>query len=144
MPIANKEWFPERMQTVVDALRTDVEIVQLGGVADPPLEGVADLRGRTTIREAAAMMQSARVFIGLVGFLMHLARAVGTPSVILFGGREHPEQSGYPENRNLFTTLHCSPCWLWNQCPYERECMRRITADEVIAAAREMMAARST
>jgi hypothetical protein len=137
MPIANKEWFVDRMQAVVDDLGRGSEIVQLGAATDPPLANVRDLRGRTTIREAAAVLAGSHLFIGMVGFLMHLARAVGTRSVIVYGGREHPSQSGYGVNTNLFTELPCSPCWYWNRCPYDRECMRRITAADVIAAARE-------
>lgn len=139
MPIATKEWFADRMQAVVDDLGRDWEIVQLGAATDPPLDHVRDLRGMTTIREAAAILAGSRLYIGLVGFLMHLARAVGTRSVIVYGGREHPSQSGYRANTNLFTTLPCSPCWYWNHCPHDRECMRRITAGDVIAAARSML-----
>jgi glycosyl transferase family 9 (putative heptosyltransferase) len=131
MPIRNKEWFPDRMQAVVRAL-DGVEVLQLGSTSDPALEGVVDLRGRTSVREAAAILAGARAFVGMVGFLMHLARAVSTPSVVVFGGREHPSQSGYAVNRNLFTELPCSPCWLWNTCPYDRTCLDRIGADDVI------------
>jgi len=139
MPIRNKEWFPDRMQVVADALGVDAEVVQLGTASDPAMRGVLDLRGRTSVREAAGILAGASLFVGMVGFLMHLARSVGTPAVVIFGGREHPEQSGYPRNRNLFTTLPCSPCWLWNQCPYDRECLRRIEAAEVIDAARRLL-----
>jgi hypothetical protein len=138
-PNLNKEWFPERMQQVVNALGADAEIVQIGSAGDPPLGRVTDLRGRTSGRESAGVLAAAWGFIGLIGFPMHLARAVGTPSVIVFGGREHPSEDGYPGNRNLFTEMHCSPCWFVNHCPYDRECMRRIGAEEVIAAARELL-----
>jgi hypothetical protein len=138
-PNLNKEWFPERMQEVVDAFAADAEVVQIGAAGDPRLDRAIDLRGRTTVRESAAQLAAAWGFVGLIGFPMHLARAVGTPSVIVFGGREHPTEAGYPGNRNLFTEMPCSPCWFVNHCPYDRECMRRITADEVIAAAREFL-----
>lgn len=134
MPIANKEWPPGRMQDVVARLRGRIEVVHLGSTTDPPLEGVRDLRGKTTLREAAAVLSRASVLIGMVGYLMHAARAVGTPSVVVFGGREHPAQSGYSGNENLFTAMECSPCWLWNRCPYDRECLSRITPEDVIAA----------
>lgn len=139
MPIRNKDWFPDRMQDVVRRLRGH-DVVQLGTASDPPLEGAVDLRGRTTLREAAAVLAGARAFVGMVGFLMHAARAVGTPSVIVYGGREHPTQSGYPSNRNLYTELPCSPCWLWNTCPYDRECLQRIGADDVALAVEELLA----
>jgi ADP-heptose:LPS heptosyltransferase len=138
MPITTKEWLPERFQQVVDALAGEFTIVQVGTSDHPPLTGVVDLRGKTTIRQTAAVLRHSKVFIGLVGFLMHLARAVNTRSVIVYGGREHPSQSGYAENVNLFTPLECSPCWLWNRCPYDRECMRRISASDVVDAARRL------
>ena len=138
-PNRNKEWFPERMQQVVDALSSQADIVQIGAASDPPFSGVTDLRGRTSVRESAAILSAAWAFVGLIGFPMHLARAVGTPSVIVFGGREHPSEDGYPANRNLFTEMHCSPCWFVNHCPYDRECMRRITAEQVIAAVRDLL-----
>ena len=69
--------------------------IQIGSTADPPLQRVRDLRGATGIREAAAILYHARLYVGTVGFLMHLARAVECPSVIVFGGREAPWQSGY-------------------------------------------------
>jgi hypothetical protein len=138
-PNLNKEWLPGRMQQVVDALSADAEIVQVGAASDPPLAGVTDLRGRTSVRESAAVLAAAWGFAGLIGFPMHLARAVGTPSVIVFGGREHPTEDGYPGNRNLFTEMPCSPCWFVNHCPYDRECMRRITAEDVIREARALI-----
>jgi ADP-heptose:LPS heptosyltransferase len=65
---------------------------------------------------------------------MHLARAVECPSVIIFGGREAPWQSGYTCNTNLYTAEPCAPCWLWNKCDYNRICMDKITAADVILA----------
>jgi len=46
-----KEWFPERFQAVVSALKNDFQFIQVGSPRDPKLEGAHDLRGRTTIRE---------------------------------------------------------------------------------------------
>ncbi|GJG87924.1 hypothetical protein tb265_31050 [Gemmatimonadetes bacterium T265] len=138
----NKEWFPDRLQAVVDALRGDYTLVQLGAADDPPLDGCVDLRGKTSIRESAAILANSVLFLGQVGLLMHLARAVDRPGVIIYGGRELPWQSGYACNTNLATELWCSPCWRWNAChnPVERLCMRRITVDEVVNAVHERAA----
>ncbi|MDB4947864.1 MAG: hypothetical protein JWM27_513 [Gemmatimonadetes bacterium] len=142
MAIRNKEWFPERFQQVVDRLSGGVQFVQLGLASDPPLAGAVDLRGRTTLREAGAVLANSTAFVGLVGFLMHMARAVRTPSVIVYGGREHPSQSGYAENPNLCSPVPCSPCWLWSRCDFGRMCLDRITADDVVAALNEVLEAR--
>jgi ADP-heptose:LPS heptosyltransferase len=138
----NKEWVPGRMQGVVDGLRGDFTFVQLGAASDPPLDGCMDLRGKTSMRESAAIIANSVLLIGQVGFLMHLARAVDTPAVIIYGGREQPWQSGYSCNTNLYTPLWCSPCWHWNACdnPHTRLCLDSITVEHVVAAVRERAA----
>jgi len=138
-PIRNKQWHAERFQAVVDALRGEVEFVQFGGRADPELRYATDLRGRTSARQAAAILHNARLYVGTVGFLMHLARAVDCPGVIVYGGREAPWQSGYTCNLNLYTGISCAPCWRWNTCDYERRCMQQIAVADVVAAIREML-----
>lgn len=137
--IANKEWFPERFQVVADVLRRECQVVQIGLASDPLVHGAEDLRGRTTLRESAALLAGAAAFVGLVGLLMHLARAVDCPAVVVYGGRERPDQSGYSANRNFFTPLPCAPCWRWNSCDFNRRCMDEITAAQVAAAARALL-----
>lgn len=101
LAIGNKEWQTERFQEVVDLLSRDHRVVQIGLPQDPPLRGVVDLRGKASLRQTAAILSQAQAFIGLVGFLMHLARAVDCPAVVIYGGRERPDQSGYACNENL-------------------------------------------
>jgi ADP-heptose:LPS heptosyltransferase len=135
-----KHWRKEGYQGVVDLFRGDLDFVQLGSTTDSPLDGVIDLRGKTTIRQSAAILANSRVNIGYAGFLMHLARAVECRSVVIFGGREHPDQSGYIANENLFTPLPCSPCWRRHDCLRELECLTRISPGDVVAAARRVLA----
>jgi len=138
----NKEWVRGRIQKVAHALRDEYTIVQLGAPSDPKLDGCIDLRGRTTVRQSAAIIANSVLTLAQAGFLMHLTRAVDRPAVIIYGGREHPWQSGYSCNTNLFTALPCAPCWSWNRCdnPVERECMKRISVDDVVRAVRERAA----
>jgi hypothetical protein len=138
-PMLNKEWYPERFQAVVDSLCDEFDFVQLGSVGDPLLTDVRDLRGATSIRESASILFHAHLYIGTVGFLMHLARAVDCPSVIIFGGREAPWQSGYTCNVNLYTPVPCAPCWRWNTCEFDRRCMREITVDDVVRGVRTIL-----
>lgn len=135
----NKEWFPERFQEVVDQLRGEVSFVQLGSESDPPIKGALDLRGKTSLRESAAILSASRVFIGIEGFPMHLARAVDCRSVIIYGGREDPQILGYACNENLVGAMPCAPCWQRNRCDYDRECMRMINTHKVLEAARRQI-----
>ena len=131
----NKEWYPERFEEVVECLKDKYQIIQVGTKQDHLLPGVTDMRGKTSIRETASLLYNSGFFIGLVGFLMHLARSVDCKSVIIFGGREAPSQTGYDFNTNLYSPVHCSPCWLRNKCDYDRMCMKNITPADVTAAA---------
>ena len=133
-PMITKQWFPERFAAVASALKDRFNFVQIGAAADPQIPGAVDLRGKTTLRQSAAILAESITFVGTVGFPMHLARAVECRSVIVYGGREAPTQSGYRSNENLFTPLPCAPCWRRFTCPYDRECMLKISPDVVVAA----------
>jgi len=135
----NKDWLPERYQAVADQLGNGFGMVQLGLKQDPPIQGALDLRGKTTLRESAAILASSRLFIGQVGFLMHVARAVDCRSVIVYGGREDPFVSGYRVNENIVGRTICSPCWQRNKCDYGHECMKMIEPDQVVAAVRRQL-----
>ena len=130
-PMRNKEWIAERYQEIVDRFSGSYQFIQLGARDDFPLRKVTDLRGKTTIRESAAILKNSVMAITHVGFLMHLARAVDCRAVVIYGGREKPEQSGYACFENLYTDIECSPCWLHNRCDFARRCMTQISTDMV-------------
>jgi hypothetical protein len=134
LPIPTKEWGAARMAEVARLLAKDFHLIQLGRADDPALPVQTDLRGRTTLREAAALLAGAEVFVGLEGFLTHLARAVDCPAVVVMGGREPPHHCAYACNQNLFGTVPCAPCHLLDGCPNRMECMSVITPAQVAAA----------
>ncbi len=134
IPYKNKEWGPERFATVARMLASDYKLVQLGSTRDPALPVAVDLRGKTTLREAAAVLANSVAFVGLEGFLAHLARAVDCPSVVVFGGRAKPETFGYSANINLYEAVDCAPCGLRDTCAYERKCLTRIAPEAVVTA----------
>ena len=139
----NKLWPVERFQAVVDGIRKleggNVNVVQIGGGDDPQLDGVTDLRGKTTLRESAAILDRSLCFVGTVGLGMHLARSVDCRAVIVYGGREHSWQSGYSCNENIDSMVDCAPCWKWSDCDYERKCMTMISPESVIDAVRRVL-----
>jgi hypothetical protein len=133
--LPTKDWFPDRYQVVADTLGARAKIIQLGLAGDPPIRNAVDLRGKTSLREAAAILAHAKVFVGQVGFLMHLARAVECRSVIVYGGREDPAITGYIANENIVGKTACSPCLFRSRCDFDHECMKIITPEMVITAA---------
>lgn len=134
VPMRTKEWLPDRYQDIVDRFANDYQFIQLGAKDDAPLRNVTDLRGKTSVRESAAILKNSMLAITHVGLLMHLARAVDCRAVIVYGGRETPEQSGYGCFENIYSAVACSPCWLHNNCDHNIQCMAEISADRVATA----------
>lgn len=137
--VLTKNWFQERYHALSGILRRDIPLVQLGSLSEPLIAGADDLRAQTDIRQAARILKQARCYVGEVGGLMHLARAVDCPSVVIYGGRESPSQSGYEANVNLVGKVPCSPCWIIKNCPHDMDCMDLIQPAEVAAAVKRLL-----
>ena len=137
-PMQNKCWNADRMENVIKEIGKDYDVVQLGTNKEPLLDSVIDGRS-LTIKESANLLAHAEFFIGQVGFLMHLARAVETRSVIIYGGREKAWQSGYPCNENIETNPECSPCWQNNRCDFNRKCLCDISSEMVLQSVEKLI-----
>lgn len=127
MDFTVKWWSTDRWQAVVDALRGRVQFVQVGAASDhhPPLRGVVDLRGRTTIRDLIRLTHHADGVLCPITFAMHLAAAVERsrgqrgvrPCVVVAGGREPAHWFSYPGHQVLHRVgaLDCcreTGCWV--------------------------------
>jgi len=119
----------DKMARIVDGLKAfALPVVLLGARDDARIDGVdIDLRGRTSIREAAAVLRDAAVFVGPEGGLANLARAVKTRSVVFFGST--PLQFfGFRANINV-PPQRCGGCW-WTTPSYLHQCPRLQLAPE--------------
>lgn len=100
-----------------------------------------DLTGAIPLARSVAIVSRCRLFIGTDSGLMHLAAAVGTPVVALFGaGIAAKWAPRGPRHRVVNHHLACSPCTrfgLTPVCPIRVRCLREISVEEVFRAARE-------
>ena len=72
---------------------------------------------------------------------MHLAAALGTPLVAVFGSTDWTETAPVSERaRVVREDTECAPCLL-RECPIDHRCMTRVGVDRVAAAALELVAA---
>ena len=139
-PFETKDWVPDSWRNLTNFLRRHAEVIQIGATSDPDSGADQDQRGKTSIRETAALISSSDLFIGLEGFLSHLARAVDCPAIVILGGRATAESVGYPCNENIGSSPDCAPCGLRQGCPHDLECMKMIKPETVLAAALKILA----
>ena len=124
----------------------DVVFVQVGiHTSEPIPEADIDLIGRTSLPEVAGLIRGALFHLDNEGGLVHLARAVGTASCVVFG----PTSSryfGYAANSNIDPSF-CGGCWwvteTWmNHCPRgfaSARCMTEQPAATVAEAAERLL-----
>jgi heptosyltransferase-2 len=96
---------------------------------------VFNLAGKTSLRELMALLKICRVVLTNDTGPMHVAAALGTPVVVLFGSTSPeltgPGLPGDARNRSIKSNAPCSPCFL-RECPIDFRCMNDIKVDEVV------------
>lgn len=143
-----KRWMPERFAVVADALsdETASQAVLLGSDADRDASSetarqmksfVADLTGETSLAEAVAIIAEADLLISNDMGLAHVASAVGTPVVTIFGPTNHLTTAPWG-GTVVREPVDCSPCML-RECPIDHRCMTRVTPEMVIEKALEKL-----
>jgi heptosyltransferase-1 len=97
----------------------------------------AVLAPRTTIRQLAALIKRSALYVGTDSGPMHLASALGVPTVGLFGPSDPAHFAPYqPAGRVVRRELACSPCGL-PTCRFKTmECMESIDVPDVLEAIR--------
>lgn len=157
-----KQWDMACWREVAGRLQEDfaATVVITGSASDSPLaseigRGLAreaiDLTGRLTLRETLAVIASLDLFLSPDTGPMHMACAVGTPSVSVFGPsdpvRYFSGGDGASPSRHVVVRadLWCSPCNLIRKPPAEcagpeaPECLRRVTPEQVHAQAARLL-----
>jgi hypothetical protein len=85
-PNKNYAYFQEVIDILLPYLKeSDINIVQLGAAGEPPLEHTKCLQGLTTVHQSAFIVRNALLHLGNDSMLVHLAGALGTPVVALYG-----------------------------------------------------------
>ncbi|EIA0534746.1 CDP-glycerol glycerophosphotransferase family protein, partial [Campylobacter jejuni] len=112
-----------KLQQVVDELKDRYDFIQIGTKKDLPLRGALDLREKLTLREVASTLYNSDLFVGGIGGLMHMANAVGCPSVVLYSEAEPNYMVNYYNNINVFPKNNiCLKCTEGKHCPWTSPC----------------------
>jgi len=147
-----KHWIEERWARLAHRVRDELGLVPvlLGGpkdreaarrIADAADDRLLDLTGRTTLTEAAALIDRAALLIGVDTGLSHMGIACATPSLLLFGSTCPYLDTTRANARVLYHARACSPCKRRPSCDGRFDCMGAIETDEILRAATEVLRA---
>ena len=155
MTLARKRWLPERWAIVLEQLYATyrVQIVLVGGPSDA--EAVQAVRTHLSIPHVAlvqawawsalaAFLAQADLFLGHDTGMLHLACAVGTPVVAIFGPSDPQMYGPYgATSLTLWQPTPASPCFQQGSappdCPCQHQCMRNIEPQAVYQAAAHLL-----
>ncbi len=161
-----RRWSPERFAQLADTLFADFggQLLLLGGPEEVELhQHIMDMMqssmparsfaGKANIKATAALLEHADLFVGNDSALVHLAVAVGTPTVAIFGLTNHkawgPYTGDIPELERQTAVvrldLPCMPCFYRGhdlgtpQGCATRDCLALLGVDPVATAARRLL-----
>ena len=138
-----REWMPERFAAIGDRLveHFNANVLIFGGPKETELvQTVANLMnaqaipfaGNLQVRALAACLEKCDLFLTNDTGPMHIAAAVGTPTVSLFGPGNHIRfQPLGTSHQTLRHAVPCSPCKQFTDKCKDNICMKGIGVDEV-------------
>jgi ADP-heptose:LPS heptosyltransferase len=151
-----RRWPAERFAVVADHLaqRFGAQIVLTGGpgeeeiaqavAAGTPLAGrvapALNVAGQTSLGGLAALIDRLDLFVANDTGPAHLADALGTPSVTIFGPADHRRWAPLDQTRHPIVRrpVPCSPC-RYTVCPIDHRCLSWVAPDAVIDAAERLL-----
>ncbi len=145
-----KEWPADRYAALVDELRekggaecvlvgTPSERGRCAEVAAASRAPALIAAGETDVGDLLALLSHCDAFVGNDSGAMHVAGALGIPTVGIFGSTR-PQRTGPlgPSTRVLYEQIACSPC-LERTCRFGHyDCLRRVSVGQVVAMLAEL------
>lgn len=147
-----KRWPKERFSELADRLISDLgaSVILFGGTEEKEL--AEDIRkkmrlqplitaGQTTLPEAAALIEKCSLFISNDSGLLHVAAAVCTPVIGLFGPTNPGRTGAFTESSTVIRKdIPCSPCYVGKtiRCDHT-DCLSSITVNDVIEEVKKIL-----
>jgi lipopolysaccharide heptosyltransferase II len=148
-----KQWSPENFARLAEYIATKgLSVVAVGSKAERDV--LASLRAEAnvpittfddlTLPEITALASKARIFVGNDSGIAHIAAAVQTPTVVIFGSsnRAHWRPWTDAPSEIVFNPFDCQPCPGYRCEVYgDSRCIHSVTVEQVIAAVERVLSA---
>ena len=147
-----KCWTAEKNAELIDRLASEFRVVVTSAPSAEEVEFNRQIFAQTNrqavnlaglpIKELGALTARARLFIGVDSMPMHLAAAMGTPTIALFGPTGEMEWGPWRVAARVVTSRHsCRPCGQ-DGCGGGKvsECITTLSVEQVHEAVRELLA----
>jgi heptosyltransferase-2 len=144
-----KRWHEDRFAHVADILAQEfaLHVALIGSETERPIADVirarmktagAVLNGRTSLETLIGLLAESSLMITNDSGPMHIAAALGIPTVAIFGSTDERVTGPYgARTRIVKHAVECSPCLL-RECPIDHRCMNGVTVEDVCRAARDV------
>jgi heptosyltransferase-2 len=140
-----KRWLPERFAEAASAIGSPVALFGSAGerALCAEIEAMLSDRGiparnfagETSLREFIELAAACRVFLSNDSGAMHIASALGIPTIAIFGATDHVATGPTgPLAHIIREPVECSPCLL-RECPIDHRCMTAVPSSLVAAEA---------
>jgi heptosyltransferase-3 len=147
-----KCWTEKGVAKTIEHLAADRQVIVTAGTDSHELamverilrdveRPVTNLAGQLNLKEMAALIAQAHLFIGVDSLPMHMASACRTPTVALFGPSGDIEWGPWKNRATVITSSHpCRPCGQ-DGCGNSKisECLTSIESERVINAAEQLL-----
>ena len=146
-----KRWLPERFAEAAAKLASarGASIALFGSGSERSLceriaqqlqgHDVVNYAGQTTLAQFIELAGSCELFLSNDSGAMHIASALGVPTVAVFGATDDTTTGPTgPKARVVREPVECSPCLL-RECPIDHRCMTRVTAGRVVDEALRLL-----
>jgi lipopolysaccharide heptosyltransferase II len=146
-----KRWLPERFAEAAGALAhaRGASIALFGSKTERALceevaqrlngHQVTNYAGQTTLAQFIDLASGCELFLTNDSGSMHIASALGVPTVAIFGATD--DTTTGPTGRNARVVRHpvdCSPCLL-RECPIDHRCMTGVSVERVVREGLELL-----
>ena len=147
-----KRWYAKEFAKVATSLASKYDIVIFGGpnevdianeiedeLKNSGIKNYENLAGKTSVQELIEKIAGLELFVTNDSGPMHIAAAYKIKTIAIFGPTKFSETSQWnnPNGKIITKNLECSPC-MKRECPLKHHnCMKQISADDVLEAIKE-------